>query len=82
MGAMGTMNISLPESMKDFVDAQVADRGFGTSSEYVRELIRRDQDRCRLRDMLMDGANSGVGEPAAPPYFDALRARIRRRADE
>jgi antitoxin ParD1/3/4 len=79
MTGMGTMNISLPESMKDFVDAQVADRGFGTSSEYVRELIRRDQDRCRLRDMLLEGANSRVGEPAAPPYFDALRARIRQR---
>ena len=76
---MGTMNISLPESMKDFVDAQVADRGFGTSSEYVRELIRRDQDRCRLRDTLLVGANSAVGEPAAPPYFDDLRARIRQR---
>lgn len=81
MDGMGTMNISLPESMKDFVDAQVVDRGFGTSSEYVRELIRREQERCRLRDMLLDGANSGVGEPAAPAYFDALRARIRQRPD-
>jgi antitoxin ParD1/3/4 len=82
MTGMGTMNISLPESMKDFVDAQVAERGFGTSSEYVRELIRREQDRCRLRDMLVDGANSSVGEPAAPPYFDALRDRIRQRPDK
>jgi len=70
------MNISLPDAMKDFVDAQVADRGFGTSSEYMRELIRRDQDRCRVRELLVQGANSGVGEPAAPPYFDALRARV------
>ncbi len=82
MSMMGTMNISLPASMKEFVDAQVVGRGFGTSSEYVRELIRREQERCSLRDMLLDGANSGVGEPATPPYFDALRARIRQRPDE
>ena len=73
------MNISLPESMKEFVDEQVAGRGFGTSSEYVRELIRRDQDRCRLREMLLSGAHSGVGEPAAPDYFDDLRQRARGR---
>jgi antitoxin ParD1/3/4 len=42
------MNISIPDSLKDFVDDQVAQRGYGTSSEYVRELIRNDQDRQRL----------------------------------
>jgi antitoxin ParD1/3/4 len=76
---MGTMNISLPKSMRDFVDEQVAGRGFATSSEYVRELIRREQDRCALREMLLAGANSRVGERAAPPYFDSLRARARSR---
>jgi len=76
---MGTMNISLPESMKEFVDQQVAGRGFGSSSEYVRELIRRDQDRFRLREMLLSGAGSSVGEPAAPDYFDGLRAHARSR---
>jgi Arc/MetJ-type ribon-helix-helix transcriptional regulator len=38
---MGTMNISLPDSLKAFVDEQVSQRGYGTSREYVRELIRR-----------------------------------------
>ena len=36
---MGTMNISLPDTLKSFVDEQVSQRGYGTSSEYVRELI-------------------------------------------
>ena len=49
---MTTMNISLPEALKAFVDEQVAGRGYGTSSEYVRELIRRDQDRLQLRNLL------------------------------
>lgn len=38
---MSTMNISLPDTLKNFVDEQVSQRGYGTSSEYVRELIRR-----------------------------------------
>lgn len=41
IGLMGTMNISLPDSLREFVDEQVAQSGYGTSSEYVRELIRR-----------------------------------------
>lgn len=42
---MSTTNISLPDNLKPFVDQQVARRGYGTSSEYVRELIRHDKDR-------------------------------------
>ena len=53
-----TMNISLPDTLKAFVDEQVAGRGYGTSSEYVRELIRKDQDRQRLRRLLLNGAES------------------------
>ena len=39
------MNVSLPDEFKAFVDAYVDDGGFGSTSEYVRDLIRRDQDR-------------------------------------
>jgi putative addiction module CopG family antidote len=46
---MTTMNISLPDALKSFVDEQVTGRGYGTSSEYVRELIRKDQERNRCR---------------------------------
>lgn len=73
---MGTMNISLPDTLKDFVDTQVVVLGFGTSSAYVRELIRRDQDRVRLREWLLPGAASQPGEPVTAGYFEALRARI------
>ena len=71
------MNIPLPESLKQFVDEQVAGRGFGTSSEYEVELIRRDRDRQRLRHVLLDGAGSAPGAAADETYFDGLRARIR-----
>jgi antitoxin ParD1/3/4 len=46
---MSTMNVSLPASLKSFVDEQVSQRGYGTSSEYVRELIRKDQEWLQLR---------------------------------
>lgn len=54
----------------------MAGRGFGTSSEYVRDLIRRDQERQRLRGLLLDGANSVPGEVADTAYFDQLRERV------
>ncbi len=73
---MTTMNISLPDSMKTFVDEQVQVRGYGTSSEYVRELIRRDQDRLHLRNLLLAGAASEASKPVTPAYFDSLRDRV------
>jgi antitoxin ParD1/3/4 len=77
---MSTMNISLPDSLKSFVDEQVATRGYGTSSEYVRELIRKDQDRFRLRELLLEGAASTPTGEADASYFYSLRARIHQRA--
>lgn len=71
------MNISLPEGLKSFVDEQVATRGYGTSSEYVRELIRKDQDRQRLRALMLEGAASAQGHPANKSYFAELRKRAR-----
>ena len=75
---MSTMNISLPESLKSFVDDQVSQRGYGTSSEYVRELIRKDQDRQQLRGLLLAGLASAPASPADANYFDGLRDRARR----
>ena len=74
---MSTMNISLPESLKAFVDEQVSQRGYGTSSEYVRELIRRDKDRLQLRNMLLAGASSAPTAPVSETYFEDLRERVR-----
>lgn len=74
---MSTMNISLPETLKTFVDVQVSQRGYGTSSEYVRELIRKDQDRLQLREKLLAGASSAPTAPIDATYFDGLRDRVR-----
>jgi len=74
------MNISLPDSLRSFVDEQVESRGFGTSSEYVRELIRKDQERQQLRGLLLAGGNSPPGPVADAGYFVDLRDRIKGRA--
>ena len=74
---MGTMNISLPVALKTFVDTQVSERGYGTSSEYVRELIRHDQDRQHLRSLLLEGASSSTTAAVDGGYFAELRSRVR-----
>ena len=71
------MNISLPDSLKEFIDTQVNQRGFGTSSEYLRELIRKDQDRLQLRSLLLAGATSPQTKPASDSYFESLRRKVR-----
>lgn len=74
---MTTMNISLPAPLKDFVEEQVVERGFGTSSEFVRDLIRSEQDRTRLRSLIIAGVSSGPGSELDDAYFERLRERVR-----
>jgi antitoxin ParD1/3/4 len=71
------MNISLPDTLKTFVDEQVSQRGYGTDSEYVRELIRQDRDRQWLRGLLLAGAVSEPGMPVDGGYFESLREHVR-----
>ena len=65
-----------PRSTQVLVDEQVSQRGFGTSSEYVRELIRKDQDRRQLHSLLLEGAGSQPTQAATPAYFEGLRERV------
>ncbi len=74
---MTTMNVSLPDALKSYVDERVSGGGYGTHSEYVRQLIRQDQDRQDLRRLLLAGASSPPTAPADAAYFDGLRARVR-----
>ncbi len=76
---MATMNISLPDELKQFIDSQVNEHGYGSSSEYLRELIRKQRDVERLRNMLLDGLNSGPGEPVTPDTFRRMRGELRER---
>lgn len=73
---MPTVNISLPESLKTFVDEQVATRGYASVSEYFRDVLRTERERLHLRELLLEGAHSGEGEPADSAYFEGLRASV------
>ncbi len=74
---MSTMNISLPESLKEFADNQARALGYGSSSEYMRELIRKDRDRQCLRGLLFEGAASPQSVRIDSDSFDQFRSRVR-----
>jgi antitoxin ParD1/3/4 len=82
---MTTLNISLPKSMKGFVETQIKEGGYSTASEYVRELIRDAQKRAakeRLEQLLMEGLNSGPAIKVDDKYWarkkEELKARHRK----
>jgi len=70
---MSTMNVSLPDELRGFVDSQVSQGNYGSTSEYVRELIRRDHGRRQLRAALLEGARSPICRTADAAYFALLR---------
>ncbi len=74
---MATMNVSLPDEMKAYVDSRVVESSYQTSSEYVRDLIRRDQEISRFQALIREGIESGVEGPVDEAWFDSMRARIR-----
>jgi len=73
---MKTLSISLPEELSSFVEAQAAARGEAAPDAYLLDLIRSEQRRQRLRDLVLAGAASPPAGEADPEFFDALRARI------
>jgi antitoxin ParD1/3/4 len=73
---MATLRISLPNDLHEFVDEQAARASYRTSSEYVRRLIAREQERQKLRGTLLDGAQAAPSGAADAAYFAKLRKRI------
>jgi antitoxin ParD1/3/4 len=83
--AMTTVTISLPESLKQFVDAQVASKGYGDISEYFRSLLREAQEReadARLEALLLEGLASGDGIPINEEYWKSLKAKTEKIAEK
>jgi antitoxin ParD1/3/4 len=75
---MSTMNISLPDELKQFVDQRIQSEGYGTSSEYMRELIRRDRDRAQFRQYVLDGMQSPLLGRVDESYFESLSQRVQK----
>ena len=75
-----TMNISLPETLRDFVEEAVNDGGYSSVSEYMRELVRRAKGEKDLEERLLaalEGADLGE---VGPQLFDDLKKRARKAA--
>jgi antitoxin ParD1/3/4 len=76
---MATMNVSLPEPMKDWVEAQTKTGRYSNASDYVRDLIRRDQTRndkiAAMQSFVDAGLQSGVGIRSKDDLFTEAMAR-------
>ncbi len=73
----GTLSIALPDALRAYVSERVASGEFGNTSEYMRDLIRRDQREqrlARLRALLEEGLASGSAEPVTPEFWGELTA--------
>lgn len=77
---MATMNVSLPEPMKAWVERQVDGGSYGNASDYIRDLIRKDQERKTAIAALQAAITEGM-ESGEPRHFDAdaFKLRMRRR---
>ena len=77
---MATMNVSLPDTMKHWVEAQTDDGRYSNASDYVRDLIRRDQERrgkiAHMQALVTEALESGVSESS----MDDILAKARKRA--
>jgi antitoxin ParD1/3/4 len=74
---MATMNVSLPDPMKDWVEGQTRTGRYSNASDYVRDLIRRDQERlekiAHMQRLVSEGLESGVSDQSMSDIEAAAR---------
>jgi len=73
---MTTLTISLPESLKEFIDREVETKGYGNVSEYVRGLLRDAQANeadAKLEALLIEGLTKGKDVRVSPDFWNELR---------
>ncbi|MGM9500932.1 type II toxin-antitoxin system ParD family antitoxin [Desertifilum tharense] len=79
---MKTMNVSLPDTMRDYIEEQVKTRGYGSVSEYMRDLIRQDQKRNaqeQIETLLLAGLESGTATPMSDRDWAEIRQAVQDR---
>ena len=77
---VSSINFSVPDDLREFVDQRVARAGFSTPSEYMRHLIREDRKRAaqeQLEALLLEGLDSGASEPWTEADVEEIRAAVR-----
>ncbi|MBA3613962.1 MAG: type II toxin-antitoxin system ParD family antitoxin [Nitrospirales bacterium] len=73
---MATMNVSVPDPMKDWVQGQIETGKYSNASDYVRNLIRRDQEKIEvLRKTLLEGVRSGVSRRKVEDIMNDVKKR-------
>ena len=80
---MRTMNISLPDPMKQYVEEQVTAGDYSSASEYMRELVRADQKRnakVQLEQTLLESLLEGEPQEATPEFWATLRDELGNRS--
>jgi antitoxin ParD1/3/4 len=78
---MAVVNISLPDQMKQYIEARIGEGGYNTTSEYFRDLVREDQKRQaekRLETLLLRGMESPANEWTQDDV-DHIKAAVRER---
>ena len=79
MRAMTSLNISLPQSLKDYVEERAKEGGYSTPSELVRALVHDDQKRRaqeKLEALLLEGVHSGEPLLIPPQYWQRKRRQL------
>ena len=82
---MPSLNISLPAPLREWIEDQVKGGRYGNASEYLRELIRRDQERKaqeRLEELLLEGVKSGTAAPLTKEDWSELRTEVAERLEK
>jgi len=75
---MATMNVSLPDPMKDWVEERVKGGQYANASDYVRDLIRRDQDkRAALVQALIEAEEGGVSKRNVLQIVEEAKAKLK-----
>ncbi len=74
---MATMNVSLPDPMKEWVEARIKDGRFSNTSDYVRHLIRRDQERVEAVAEIQKAVDEAIASGEPRPFdFEAFKRRM------
>ena len=83
---MTTLNISLPEAMRAFIEQKVAQGSYGSASEYIRQLVSQGpaarQAKERLELLLMEGLESGPAVPVTDEFWAEKKAELLKRIEE
>ena len=83
---MATMNVSLPDQMKEWVEAQSADGRYANASDYIRDLIRRDQDRrekiANMQRLVDEARASGISDRSVTDIWEQAALEVQAKAKD